>query len=169
MSLGFVSPPAMLAGLPDGVAGTRATLKMMARLVRQYKKDPGINLTALEITRGIESYDTAAEVTALQHFVRDRIKYRMDVEGVETLRTPPVTLQMEAGDCDDKATLLCTLLATIGYSCAFFAVGFNGVDFSHVLAGVRLGSGYVPLETIVPGAEPGWFPPGADPTLTYYI
>jgi hypothetical protein len=159
----------MLHGLPDGVAGTRATLKAMARLVKQYKKDPGINLLALELTRGLPSYDHVGEIRALQRFVRDSIRYVMDVDGVETLRTPPVTLEYEAGDCDDKSVLLCTLAATIGYPVLFIAVGFDGVNYSHVLAAVKLGTRCIPCETIMPQADIGWFPPAADPVLQWHI
>jgi transglutaminase-like putative cysteine protease len=167
--LGLVAPPSMLQGLPDGVAGTRATLKAMARLVKTFKKDPTINLLALEITRGLPSYDSMGEIKRLQNFVRDRIRYVMDVDGVETLRTPLVTLEYEAGDCDDKSVLLCTLLATIGYACQFIAVGFDGESFSHVMAAAKLGTRCIPCETIVPNVGPGWFPNGANPILPWNI
>jgi transglutaminase-like putative cysteine protease len=159
----------MLSGLPEGVEGTRATLKQMARLVRQYKRDPGINLLALELTRGLPSYDSIGEVRALQQYVRDRIRYVMDVEGVETLRTPLVTIEYEAGDCDDKSILLCTLAATIGYPVQFIAVGFDGENFSHVLGAVKVGTRCIPCETILPGKDIGWFPPRADPILPWNI
>ncbi len=169
MSLGLLTPPSMLSGIPDGVAGTRATLKAMARLVKQFKKDPTINLLALELTRGLRSYDSMGEITRLQHFVRDSIRYVMDVDGVETLRTPLVTLEYEAGDCDDKATLLCSLLATIGYSVQFLAVGFDNDCFSHVMAAAKLGTRCIPCETIVPGVNPGWFPNGVTNVLPWNI
>lgn len=159
----------MLSGLPDGVAGTRATLKRMAALVKQYKKDPGLNLLALDLTRGLASYDSLGEIRRLQRFVRDQIRYVMDVEGVETLRTPPVTLEYAAGDCDDKSVLLCTLAATIGYSTQFIAVGFDGENYSHVLGAVKLGTRVIPCETIMPGVDIGWFPPRADPVLPWNI
>jgi transglutaminase-like putative cysteine protease len=159
----------MLSGLPDGVAGTRATLKAMARLVKQYKTNPGINLLALEITRGLASYDGVGEVRALQQFVRDQIRYVNDVEGVETLRTPVVTLEYQGGDCDDKSVLLCTLAATIGYSTQFIAVGFDGQNFSHVLAAVKLGTRCIPCETILPGVDIGWFPPKANPVMPWNV
>lgn len=164
-----MSPPSMLQGLPDGVAGTRATLKAMARLVKQYKTHPGINLLALEITRGLASYDHLGEIRALQRFVRDEIRYVKDVEGVETLRTPPVTVQYAAGDCDDKSVLLCTLAATIGYPTQFLAVGFDGVNYEHVLGAVKLGTRCIPCETILAGVDIGWFPPQANPVLPWNV
>jgi transglutaminase-like putative cysteine protease len=51
--------------------------------------------------------------------------------------------------------------------------------FSHVLSSVKLGSptgrrpwyldGWLPLETIVPGAEPGWLPPGIEVILPWRV
>jgi transglutaminase-like putative cysteine protease len=167
--LGLYTPPSMLQGLPDGVAGTRATLKAMARYVKEYKKNPTINLLALDLTRGLPSYDYLGEVTRLQNFVRDEIRYVQDVDGVETLRTPLVTLDYQAGDCDDKATLLCSLLATIGHACQFIAIGFEDNVFSHVMAAARLGTRCIPCETIVAGVGPGWFPNGVRATLPWNI
>lgn len=169
MSLYPNPPPSQLRGLPSGVPGVRATLKAMSALVRRYKTDAGIRLLAQQLTNGLRSHDLAGEVTTLQHFVRDRVRYVKDVEGVETLQTPVYTLQVGSGDCDDKSVLLATLLASIGYQPMFFAIGLRGGPFSHVLAGVMLGTRKIPLETIVDGKEPGWIPPEANPVLPWRI
>lgn len=167
--LGLVAPPSSLSGIPSGEAGTIVTLKCMARFVREYKKNPTINLLALDLTRGLRSYDNAGEVRALQRFVRDKIRYVMDPDGVEAVRSPLVTLEYEAGDCDDKSVLMCALAATIGYPVCFLAIGFDGESYSHVLAAVKLGTRCVPCETIMPGADIGWFPPAANPVLPWNI
>lgn len=167
------APPARLGQIPSGIAGVKATLKQMAQIVRQYKTDSGIHVLARQVTQGLPDQNSAGAdrlyVTALQHFVRDQIRYVQDVEGVETLQTPPYTLQIGAGDCDDKAVLLDTLLASVGYPVMFFAIGLNGGPFQHVLAGVKLGTRQIPLETIVPGVEPGWMPKEAGPVLPWSV
>ncbi len=100
------------------------------------------------------------------------------------LQTPPATLARGYGDCDDKAILTAALLRTLGFETEFLAVGGTGKgwqtecsatpgtlpEYSHVLAAVRYGrithrkpvflDGWLPLETIVPGVGPGWWPPG---------
>jgi hypothetical protein len=166
-------PPARLGQIPSGIAGVRATLKQMSVLVKQYKTDSGIHQLARTLTAGLPNQNSSGAdmlyVRSMQHFVRDKIRYVQDVEGVETLQTPPYTLQVAAGDCDDKAILLDTLLASVGYPVMFFAIGINGGPYQHVLAGVKLGTRNIPLETIVPGVEPGWMPPGAAPVLTWNI
>jgi hypothetical protein len=161
--------PAVLSGLAAGLPGVRQTLKTMAKLVKQYKTDSGCREVAQQVTRGLPSYDTVGEITALHGFCRDQIRYVQDVEGVETLQTPPYTLEMASGDCDDKSILLNTLLACVGYQTLFFAVGVNGGFYSHVLSGVRVGTRTIPLETIVPGAPVGWMPPDTDLVLPWNV
>jgi Transglutaminase-like superfamily len=165
--LGFAAPPSSLSGIPEGIAGTRATLKVMSRLVKQFKVHPSINLFAGGLVQHLREYDEPGEISALQHFVRDQIRYLKDIVDVETVRDPLVTLEHGFGDCDDKSVLMCTLAATIGYETQFLAIGFDGVNFSHVLAAVKLGTRWIPCETIKPGVEPGWFPQGVSNIYPY--
>ncbi len=173
MSLYPPHRPAVLGAIPSDDAGVRATLAAMARLVKRYKTDAGIHELARRITANLPPQNTPGApslyVSALQAFVRDHIRYVQDVEDVETLQTPIYTLQIAAGDCDDKAVLLDTLLANIGYSVLFFAVGIHGQSYSHVLAGVKLGTRQVPLETIVPGMPAGVMPPGVTSVLPWSV
>lgn len=150
--------PSYLGTVPDGVGGIRATLSLMVRLVNIWKKDPGIRELALNLTRGLPQSDISAEVRALHAFVRDHIRYVNDIEGVETLQTPRATLELQAGDCDDKSVLLASLLASLGRKTRFMAVALApSTDYSHVLPQVRIGSRWYSLETIrdVPA---GWEP-----------
>lgn len=150
-----------LLALPGGLGAVKQTLAVMVSLVRQYKTDLNIRTLALQLTQSCAPKDARCELTQLQHFARDQIRYVNDVDGVETVQTPVATLRLMAGDCDDKATLLCALAASIGYPTRFCAVGVRGEDFSHVMAQVRLGTGFINMETIIPDVELGWFPPDA--------
>lgn len=171
--------PAQVVSIPSGRAGVQATLALMVKLVRQYKAHPLIRETARSLVQGCADRDVDCEISALQAFVRDSIRYTADVDGVETLQTPVVTLGYlepafgqygaggtASGDCDDKSTLLASLLQAVGIPGAFCAVQLQGSGvYSHVLVEARLrrrtGVEYVPLETIVEGVGPGWFPPDA--------
>lgn len=172
--------PAQLIPVPSGTAGVRATLRVMVKLAKQYKTHPTIRELAKGLVGSCAPRDQWCEVTQLQHFVRDHVRYTLDVHGVETVQTPLNTLgyieqpdgtwvpngspPVAAGDCDDSSTLLAALLLSIGIPGAFCAVAVNDeTEFSHVLVEARLAgvADYVPLETIVAGAEPGWFPPDA--------
>lgn len=178
----------------DPLAAIRETLRKMVAIVRKYSGDLTTNQAASAIIRAAGVTDTRTQryqaIKAIQTFVRDRIGYAHDPDGIEMLQTPPATLARGYGDCDDKAILTDALLKTLGFQTEFLAVGGTGPgwtadcatdssgipvpgaapEYSHVLAAVRYGpitgkkpaglDGYLPLETIVPGAGPGWFPAG---------
>ena len=145
----------------------------MAGLVKQFKVDTGCIALSRKLIRGLPPQNTpgagALYITALQHFVRDNIQYVNDTEGVEQVQWPSKTLEWGTGDCDDKAVLVNTLCACVGYSTLFYAIGLNGGPFQHVLGGVKLGTRHIPLETIVPHVEPGWMPPNAGPVMPWNV
>lgn len=153
----------------DDVEVIRTTLRYMVGCARQYKKDVGIRTLAQQLCDHLASKDYSGEMRACQHFVRDQIRYIRDVDGVETLQTPPRTLDMRSGDCDDKATLLASLLGSIGFPTRFVAVGLNDQPYSHVLCEAQLGTRWIPCETIVPGIEPGWFPPNVTSYMKAHV
>jgi transglutaminase-like putative cysteine protease len=186
--------PSRTVTIPSGEAGINATLRFMVALVKLYKGHPLIRETARALVQSCADRDTDCEIAALQAFVRDQIRYTGDVSGQETLQTPVVTLGYQefqpasgagssydpglwqpggtaSGDCDDKSTLLASLLCAVGIPGAFCAIGIDGGPFSHVLVIARVRRrtqvANVPLETIVPGAGPGWFPP--DTTCTKLV
>lgn len=148
---------ATLALIPEGRAGVAATLKAMSAYVREYKKSMAVRDTAARVTRHCPQKAFQCEVQSLHAFVRDRIRYLQDVNGVETVQTPAKTLEMGVGDCDDKSTLLAALLESIGHPTRFMAIGFEPDVFSHVYVETLVGSTWVPLETTEP-VQVGWEP-----------
>jgi transglutaminase-like putative cysteine protease len=150
---------AQLFGLDDGAKGTRDTLYLMRALARQYALDPNIRHVAASLVQNLPQKDWSGQVRALHAFVRDRIRYLRDIDGVETIQTPDKTLQLAYGDCDDKSTLLATLLKSIGHPSRFIAVGFKAPDqYQHVYVDTLIGTKWVALETTEP-VEMGWSPP----------
>lgn len=141
----------------------------MVAMVRKYKSDAAIGDLARKITASVGERDARAIVTVLHRWVRDQIKYVMDPRGTEMVQTPPRTVEIGTGDCDDKSSLLATLLESMGYATRFVAVGLAGEGYSHVLAEVHLGARWVPLETILPGREVGWFPPDATSVMYAHV
>lgn len=136
-----------LGTLPPDAPGTNATLKIMAALVRQYKRDPMIRDTAIALVANLRPRDWVGEARALYEYARDRIRYTRDVSGVETIQTPPVTMDLEAGDCDDKSTLLATLLESIGHPTRFVATGYRSIgSYSHVYIETLLGTRWLALD-----------------------
>jgi len=151
------APRATLKSIPSGVEGVRATLKEMQRLVKEYKKHDSIRSLAAELVSPLQQKNFEGEIRRLFNYVRDNIRYLRDIHGVEVLQSPPETIRRGYGDCDDKATLLATLLAAIGHHTRFVAVGKVPGKFSHVYLEVRSGPSWVALETTEPVGV-GWKP-----------
>lgn len=158
-----------LTRIPEGAAGIAATLDAMVRLAKQWKTNPAIRATAERIVNSVSGKDYRGEIEAVQNWVRDNIRYTMDVRDVETLKTPYLTLTSYHGDCDDQSLLAATLLESIGYKTRFVAVGFGGADsYSHVFSEVLLGTKWVALETTEPVAL-GWRPDGIDVQIIRHV
>ena len=151
--------PQTLKAIPDGIPGIRATLAHMSQYVREYKKDPLIKNLARELTLHLPQKAFRAEAQALFEFVRDQIRYQWDIADVETVQTPLVTLEARVGDCDDKATLLATLLESIGHKTRFMAVGLTLGQVEHVYVETKVGADWVPMDATEP-VPMGWEPPG---------
>lgn len=160
----------VLRDLPPGFE-TRVTLRLMRDLVHGAlaASDQTARLTAIAIVKnaGISARDWLGEVRALQTWVRDNIRFTRDPDTFELLQTPEKTLEIGAGDCDDQATLLASMLVALGHPAQFIAVGFDGAPFSHVLVRTKIGDTWVPAETILPGVTVGWWPDGV--TSSYIL
>lgn len=106
-------------------------------------------MTALALVERLRPYDTEGEIQALNAFVRDRIRYTRDVLGVETVQTPQATLMIGQGDCDDKATLLASLLMSIGIPAKFGMIR-RGNTYLHVFTIASCRGKPIDCETTLP-------------------
>jgi len=143
---------ATLQEIPSGSAGTRATLRHMSRLVREFKKTLPIRDTALQIISDVPGHKNwVGQVRSIHAWVRDHVQYVRDISGVETLATPVQTLDYMQGDCDDQATLVAALLESIGHPTRFVAISASALGaFSHVYTETKIGHNpgkWIPLET----------------------
>jgi transglutaminase-like putative cysteine protease len=155
--------------IPEGPDGTAITLREMVKLARQFRRDPGVMQVARDLVKDLPQYDRIGEVKALHAFVRDSIRYTNDPANTELLQTPKATLEMQTGDCDDKSTLLASLLQSIGMPARFVALGFTPQKaYSHVLVETRNGKGWMPLETIKP-VEAGWGPKNVTQRMVAHV
>jgi transglutaminase-like putative cysteine protease len=136
-----------LGTLPNDAAGTKSTLVIMRALVQRFKRDSVIRETAISLVSQAKQRDWTSEARLLYEYVRDRIRYVRDISGIETLQTPPVTMELEAGDCDDKSTLLAALLASIGHPSRFVATGYTEPNrYSHVYVETKIGDRWIPMD-----------------------
>lgn len=160
-------PPQTLMALPDGPAGIKETLRIMGRLVKQGKVNPFVRQKATSLTQHLKQKDRLGELNALFQFVRDRIRYVRDINGVETLHEPQQVLLQRHGDCDDKAVLLASLAESIGIPTKFEALAFKPGVFSHVIVRARPYGKWVPLETTHP-VKLGWYPRGVVAVMPHH-
>lgn len=136
--------------LPGGERGTLATLKLMAKLVKKYSKHPLIYKLSRRLVSRLPSKNYAAEAKTLHAFVRDKIRYCKDIDGVETVMSPDQTLVNGCGDCDDQSVLIASLLKSIGHPVRFVVVGNTKGHFSHVYVETKIGSKWAAVETTEP-------------------
>jgi predicted transglutaminase-like cysteine proteinase len=107
--------------------------------------------TARELCAGLAQKDFVGEARRIFDFVKMKIRYLKDIDGIETLHAPEWMLNIRQGDCDDKAILAAALLLSIGHSpVRFIAVAFSPDRFSHVWLQDYLGNKWVDLETTEP-------------------
>jgi len=156
---------ATLSGIPNGTAGSIATMRAMRQLVRDAIRDPQqkVRESALQILRGVNTFSDQAR--AIQQWMQSNIEYRRDPPDLELVQTPQVTLQLRAGDCDDQTVLTAALLQATGHPTQFIAVGMDGQPLSHVLTQTLIGTSWVAVETIQ-NRPLGWMPKGV---TSYYI
>lgn len=155
----------VLVGIPSGGAGVDDTLRYMSAFVNAFKINPQIRELSLRLIAHLPQKDVMGEVAALFDYVKYHIRYVRDIQGVETVQTPLKTLEYAAGDCDDKSTLLATMLASIGYPTRFRAMGFTN-SFCHVIVEALVSGRWLSLDATEP--EPlGWLPDNISMNVFY--
>jgi len=102
------------------------------------KRDPQVRELAVHIVHAQPGKNWFGEIRAIFEFVRANVRYTLDTHDIEVLQDPLVTVQLGAGDCDDMAILLASLLECVGHPCRFVALSFDGPEnYSHVLVQTR--------------------------------
>jgi len=121
----------------------------MRRFVREYKKTLPVRQLALSLIRDLPGHKNwVGQIKRLHSYVQKRVQYVRDVNGVETLQTPLVTMQIKQGDCDDQSILLASLLESIGHPTRFVAIKQNFFGpFVHVYTETKIGPKWYALET----------------------
>jgi hypothetical protein len=89
----------------------------MKNLIRQGAKDFYVRQKAVDILleKGVSPKDYLGEIKALFEWVQRHVRYTKDPFRVEVLHSAPRMLELRAGDCDDMAILLGSMLRAIGH------------------------------------------------------
>ncbi len=125
------------------------TINAMAEMVKDFKINPKIRQIALSIIMTAPERDAMAETQTIFNWVRDTIKYRKDIAGVETLQTPIQTIQFRSGDCDDQVILLNALLESVGIKTRFVVIAQKrrGV-WNHIYSQALIGRDFYDMDPI---------------------
>lgn len=151
--------------IQEGDKGVEQTLQAMAKLVNNaLLHEPDIRALALTIVKSVRDKDYMGEITAVYDWVKKNIRYVQDPYDKEMLQEPIRTLQLAQADCDDFASLLASLLMSIGHQCRFVVIKAqkDSETYDHVFVECNPnGNGkWVPLDaTNKQNGCPGWEAP----------
>lgn len=144
--------------LGTGATAIHNTLKLMAKMIRQASENYYVRRWA-ETETTVQ--DNVAALQALYDFVASNTRYVKDIDGLEMLRNPLLTLKMIEGgeqpgcDCDCLTMLYLSLVRSVGYPVALRALSIDGVNYSHVYGLVRLEIIWIPADLTHPRKELG--------------
>lgn len=141
--------------LPDGDAGTWATLDTMRQSVQDALADPYVRAWAHEIVRDAGGLaDREGRAVLLRRWLAERVRFVDDPVGVEWVAPPAALLRdiekrhWTLGDCDDVATLGAALAGAMGQPARFVVIGFEpGGPMKHVFSEVWTGRRWLDLDT----------------------
>lgn len=113
------------------------------------------------LARGIQThFPNVPILQAVDAFIRSHWVTVPDPPDAEFVRSPARQLRaLEAGqpfegDCDDAATLICSILTALNLTCWLIAIRFSeNAEFSHVWAQAGAAGYHVDLDPVVPLAE----------------
>jgi hypothetical protein len=143
-------PPELLLGnkaqvvnkkLGEGIQGNYDTVQIMREIAHARKGDPTVRMLAesIMLSQGVGSMDYAHEAKAIGEYVRQKMRYSRDPNGIEQVQDPllmidKITRGVAQGDCDDMALLIVTLLLSIGHDPYFRIVKYKPFQpfFSHI-------------------------------------
>ena len=154
-------PQIYLGYIPKGYLGTKRTVNYIKSLIRAGAKDFYVRQRAIDIlmAQGVEPKNYLGEIKALFTWVQKNIRYTKDPFRVEVLHSARRLLELQAGDCDDMAILLGSMLEGIGHPVRLVLTGPDPADLvsSAMLLEVYWKGRWIPLDPTMP-YRPGWSP-----------
>lgn len=141
--------PALQAAPPTTYApfrGPETTIIEMRRAILGSRGERSVRVrTVVEmVTRALQPKDYLSEIIAIRNFVAESVRYMNDPASIEWVKDPERLIEeweatgRATGDCDDKATLLATMLRQLGREVEIVTVGFGlPGSYSHVFPRVK--------------------------------
>ncbi len=88
---------------------------VMKQMVKDSANNPGLIRQALQMIRRVDGGSYTDEAKVIFQYVRDCIRYASDVSAQDIYRDPLLTLDLKAGDCNNKVVLGCSLAKAVGF------------------------------------------------------
>lgn len=126
------------------ISGPKMTINGVT--IGEYRADPVIRDLAVRILQnsGAPARDKKAQALAIGQWVQDNVYYVHELP--ERFATPPEVLRAGAGDCDDGAPLVGSLLESIGIPSGLVCMNINGA-WSHIFPSAIMKTGsQLPLD-----------------------
>lgn len=142
----------------NGLSGNLQTISFMKKIARKMSGDPTIRRLALNILEHyrVGSMQYVDEAKAIGDYVKNKVRYVRDPEGIEYLQDPldlvkHIQQGLAQGDCDDMSLLTATLLLSIGHKPYFKAVRYYEPigNYNHIYVVVYEKNLYGKTERIV--------------------
>jgi transglutaminase-like putative cysteine protease len=151
----------------DDEQATARTISLMWQVARQSAQHPLIQQATAQATAGARSARQRAE--QIFWWVKRHVRFTEDEEHAHALGLAPdteliiwpadlLTMARPAGDCDDHATLVASMLMAAGIEPEFVTIAADPErpdTYSHVYARARVDGATIALDTSH-GAHPGW-------------
>jgi len=134
-------PEISKTGLPSGIFGNLKTIDVMKKVARERAGHPLVQTLARAIllSYNVDSQNYADEALAIGDYVKNKVRYVRDPDGIEQLSDPITMIDQikrgtAMGDCDDMALLIGTLLLSVGGVPYFRAIRYKGDSgpFNHI-------------------------------------
>ncbi len=156
----YASMDYRLSAIPGGLAGTNATVREIARLVRYDLERPQLRLMATRVLRrdSIQSKSDLLTARSLFRSVARNIRFQKDPIGIESVQSPTATLAIGAGDCDDHSGLVAGLAMAVGIPARFRVVGHSDDELVHIWPELFARGKWWPADTTEPQRGFGWRP-----------
>ena len=149
--------------IPNGIAGTHATVREIVRLIRQGTQNAQARLAAVEAVRNCPWKDKRAEAEAIFNWIRANIRFTYDPEGAELLQDVEAILRYRASDCDDMVILGGSMLRSVGVPVRIVIIASDPSapeSFNHIYLQTETRPGsWTGFDPSVIDSRVGWEPP----------
>jgi len=109
-------------------------LFLVRRVIEKFKRNPDLRVFALSVVQGLNpsranlDFEVASRIFK---FMRTKVPYRRDIEDIETIQEPFITLRY-GGDCDCLCGAAGALLESLGVK-VYLGISSQGrVEYDHI-------------------------------------